>query len=578
MGKAERTVAELVGMIKRGELRLPEMQRGYVWRGPRVRDLLDSLYRGYPSGAILTWETDEDVPIRKAAIKQEESSIRGMLLLDGQQRLTSLAAVLGGEPVTVRGGKKIELLFNLEHPEVLPFVTEVDEDGEDEGDDEGDEDSEVVDADEDELSRRFRKMTFIVSTQKLAALPTWVKVTDVFKAKDNAAFIKRAGVKDFEDERFTRYNERLNKLKGIKGYTYRLDILESTLSYNEVTEIFVRVNSLGAKLRSSDLAMAQITAKWPHSLSEFEAFQTKRAADGFGVDLGIHVKNLVVVATGQSRFETVRQLSRKKLETAWEECMESFTYAVDFARSNAHIESPALLSSPFLMIALGYAGHSCKYKMSKKDAALLKYWALVANAKGRWSRGSSETILDQDLTRIRQGGGSGALIELLKTQFGRLDIQEGDLVGRNARSSYFKTMFMAFKDAGAVDWESKLITSMLHIGKSHQLQFHHIFPKALLRGKHPGHVINDIANLAFLGGKTNREISSKPPQEYLAIIVDGTKKREAQGEEVLEAQCIPTDRDLWRIDRYEAFLAARRRLIAERLNEFLESSLPGGRL
>jgi hypothetical protein len=420
-------------------------------------------------------------------------------------------------------------------------------------------------------------MTFIVSTQKLAALPTWVKVTDVFKAKDNAAIIKRAGVKDFEDERFTKYNERLNKLRGIKGYTYRLDILESSLSYNEVTEIFVRVNSLGAKLRSSDLAMAQITAKWRNSLSEFEAFQSKCAAKGFPVELGIHVKNLVVLATGQSRFETVRQLSRKKLESAWDECMESFTYAMDFARGNAHIESPALLSSPFLMIALGYAGHGVGYKLSKKEAGLLKYWALVANAKGRWSRGSSETILDQDLSRIRQGGGATELIDLLKTQFGRLDIQEGDLVGRNARSSYFKTMFMAFKDAGAVDWESKLITSMLHAGKSHQLQFHHLFPKALLRGKYPAHMINDIANLAFLGGKTNREISSKPPESYLATIVDGSKKREGQGEETLKAQCIPTDRELWSIDRYEDFLSERRRLVAKRLNQFLESALPGGR-
>src|SRR3954468_20389237 len=101
MAKAEATVEELVSMIQRGELRLPEMQRRYVWRAPRVRDLLDSLYRGYPSGAILLWETDEPVPLQDFAISQESSPYASSrLLLDGQQRLTSLSAVVRGEPVT----------------------------------------------------------------------------------------------------------------------------------------------------------------------------------------------------------------------------------------------------------------------------------------------------------------------------------------------------------------------------------------------------------------------------------------------------------------------------------------------
>jgi uncharacterized protein with ParB-like and HNH nuclease domain len=86
MAKAEATVEELVGMVERGELRLPEMQRRYVWRSTRVRDLLDSLYRGYPSGAILLWETDEDVPLQEFAVDQQLNPYRtSRLLLDGQQ-------------------------------------------------------------------------------------------------------------------------------------------------------------------------------------------------------------------------------------------------------------------------------------------------------------------------------------------------------------------------------------------------------------------------------------------------------------------------------------------------------------
>jgi uncharacterized protein with ParB-like and HNH nuclease domain len=106
MSKAEASVAELVDMIEQGKLRLPEMQRRYVWRSTRVRDLLDSLYRGYPSGAILLWETNEDVPLQEFATGQQDNPYSStLLLLDGQQRLTSLAAVIQGKPVTVRGRK-----------------------------------------------------------------------------------------------------------------------------------------------------------------------------------------------------------------------------------------------------------------------------------------------------------------------------------------------------------------------------------------------------------------------------------------------------------------------------------------
>src|SRR5438046_1980860 len=131
MPKIDTTVANLVGMIKSGELRLPEMQRRYVWRATRVRDLLDSLYRGYPTGTILVWETDREMPTRDLAVSQDRNPFSGhKLLLDGQQRLTSLSAVLRGESVTVRGRKKpIDILFNLEHPEGGPNeVLEVEDD------------------------------------------------------------------------------------------------------------------------------------------------------------------------------------------------------------------------------------------------------------------------------------------------------------------------------------------------------------------------------------------------------------------------------------------------------------------
>ncbi|MEA5615130.1 GmrSD restriction endonuclease domain-containing protein [Nodularia spumigena] len=561
MGKAEFTVEELVSKIEKGELRLPEMQRRYVWRGVRVRDLLDSLYRGYPSGAILVWQSEGRVPERDFAVSQTGSPTESaLLLLDGQQRLTSLSAVIRGEPVQVRGRKRpIDILFNLDHSDELSVVTEVNEDNDtDEEDDEAD-----ADADEDAIEQRIAQMAFVVEAKQLASRTNWVRVTDVFKSEDNGPFLIRAGVTDFKDPRCTKYSARLNKLRAIRKYTYRVDILEKSLSYEEVTEIFVRVNSLGAKLRGSDLAMAQITAKWPESLKIFEGFQAECAKGGFDLDLGIIIKNLIAFATRQSRFKVVGNLDINLIREAWEPSREGLQYAMDFCRSNAGLSSPVLLSSPYLLIALGYYGHTHEYELTPEAESLLRYWLLLANAKGRYSRGSSETVLDQDLATIGAGRGANGLLHRARAAFGRYEIEPTDLIGRTQRSALFKTMFLAFHKAGAKDWEQSVTISPLHRGKQQKLQFHHIFPRAVLRGSYKTGEINDIANLAFIGGRTNRRISNKPPAQYLADLL--TKL----GPDHFRLQCIPTDRALYAVNRYPDFLEARRELIADRLNEFL---------
>ncbi len=561
MAKAEATVDELVSMIERGELRLPEMQRRYVWRSPRVRDLLDSLYRGYPSGAILLWETDEDVPLQSFAVSQQGNPYKSTrLLLDGQQRLTSLSAVIRGAPVSVRGRKRpIELLFNLEHPDQLEVVTEVHEnedDSEERIDDE-------ADSTEDELQQRLNRMTFVVGIKKLSRMPQWVKVSEVFKTTSDRSFLRDAGVTDLDDPRAEKYSQRLARLRGISKYVYRMDVLERSLSYDEVTEIFVRVNSLGAKLRSSDLALAQITAKWRGALKIFQEFQVACGTAGFDLDLSIHLKNLIVFATGQSRFLTVGNLPSHQLQSAWDDCVPGMEFALNFLKSNAGIDSPALLSSPFLIVALAYYSHSKKYEIGNPEAAQLRHWVLLANAKGRYSRGSSETLLDQDLAIIRRGGGARELLDRLELQVGRLDITINELEGRNQRSAIFKTMFMAFKAAGARDWQSNLAIALGHSGSQHHLQFHHIFPKALLRASHSASARDDIANLAFIGGKTNRRISNKAPKDYFPALL------EKSGQGVFDAQCIPVEVEFLELSAYDDFIDARRLLIVQRLNEFL---------
>jgi hypothetical protein len=576
MSKSDASVEQLVSMIERGQLRLPEMQRRYVWRSTRVRDLMDSLYRGYPSGAILLWETNEEVPLQDFAVTQQGNPYQSsLLLLDGQQRLTSLSAVVRGEPVTVRGRKRpLELLFNLEHPDHLTVVTEVDEDGEDEDEDDIDEDADDLEADEadsseDELFKRFNRMTFVVASRKLEQSPNWVKVSEVFKSESDRPFLKRAGITDLDDPRGEKYSQRLAKLRAIKKYMYRMDILESTLSYEEVTEIFVRVNSLGAKLRSSDLALAQITAKWRGALAIFQSFQKECADDGFDLDLGVFLKNLVVFATGQSRFQTVNNLSIDTLKKAWEESRQGMEFSINFLKNNVGIDNPVLLSSNLLLITLAYYGHNREYKIAPDEAVRLRHWALLANAKGRYSRGSGDTLIEQDLNTLKKDtpdspeGFADELLDRLRTQVGRLDIQPEELEGRNQASALFKTMFLAFRDAGAKDWDSNLIIGLRHKGAHHRLQFHHIFPKAILKRTFNVREVNDISNLAFIGGRTNRAISDKPPAKYFpAILGNG-------GQPLMGAQCIPTDDHLLDVEAYKGFLIERRKRISQRLNEFL---------
>jgi len=550
-------------MIERGELQLPEMQRRYVWRSTRVRDLLDSLYRGWPSGAILIWETDEEVPLQDFAVTQAGNPYATTrLLLDGQQRLTSLSAVIRGEPVTVQGRKRpIDILFNLEHPEWLAVVTEVNEDSEDE---EFAGDLADLEDGEDELQARINKMAFVVATRKLAALPHWVRVSEVFKTDQDAPFLQRAGIERFDDPRYTKYSQRLARLRGIRDYVYRMDVLERSMQYEDVTEIFVRVNSLGAKLRSSDLALAQITAKWRGALQEFQTFQETCAKYGFDLELAIHLKALVAFATGQSRFHSVGGLSRAVLEDAWQKSREGFEFAINFLKTNAEIDSPALLSSPFLLVTLAFYGYRRNYHLDGAEADRLRFWARLANAKGHYSRGSSETILDQDLATLRDSGDVEMMIDRLRLQVGRLDVTADELRGRNQRSALFKTMFLAFREQGARDWNSNLEISLDHTGARHKLQSHHIFPKALLaKLGRSSREADDIANLAFISGATNRNLRDKPPATYLAAV--SASDRQA----FHRTQCVPDDPGLLEAENYIAFLSARRDLIAERLNEYL---------
>jgi hypothetical protein len=565
-------IGTLVDMYKRGELRLPEIQRHYVWQSTRVRDLLDSLYRGYPSGSILMWETDEPVPTRDFAIEQATNAFAGRkLLLDGQQRLTSLTAVLGGELVSVRGRKRpIDILFNLEHPDGPPSGdTEVGSDEpspltpDDEVSDEADE-ADEADEGEQGLQEKLNRRTFVVASKNLLSQPNWVSVSRVFGTANDTDILKTAGIKDLDDPRYQKYSDRLKKLRAIKDYQYVVHVLERGMSYEEVTEIFVRVNSLGAKLRSSDLALAQMTSRWPNLLKELEAFQEECEQSWFTIELGHLVRSIVVFSTQQCLFRSVASTPVDKLKAGWEQAKEGLRFAINFLRTNVGIEDESLLSSPMFIHTLAAVSRVKDNKLSSDEQHKLLHWLLVANARGRYSRGSTETLLNEDLAIVFRDQDLGKLMEPVMRQFGRLHVEPGDLAGRGVNSPLFSLAYLALKAAGAKDWYSGLGLSLTHQGKLHFIQWHHIIPKSLLKvGSYETGEINEISNMAFITGQTNRRISNKEASAYLADIVA------KQGVEALTSQCVPTDPDLWVTERYRDFLQQRRAALAERMNSFI---------
>jgi hypothetical protein len=184
--------------------------------------------------------------------------------------------------------------------------------------------------------------------------------------------------------------------------------------------------------------------------------------------------------------------------------------------------------------------------------------------KGRYSRGSSESYLDSDLNILKNDGSFDELLEQLKLHVRDFRVSESELRFKNRRSPYFSLLFLISKQNGIKDWFSGLALSEKMTGKAHAVQFHHIMPKSLLRDLgYDSKYINDIANLTFIGGKTNRNISNKLPSKYLADIV------EKQGTTIYKSNHIPEDRTLWEIENYDTFLEFRRKAIVSQINEFI---------
>ena len=374
-----------------------------------------------------------------------------------------------------------------------------------------------------------------------------------------------------DDPSFEKYNARLTKLFNLGSYQYPVQILERGTPYSVVTDIFVRLNSQGSKLRKVDLALAQVTVRWKGAMNMFADAADAYTEKGFDLDEGFLLKCLVSVSTYQNKFENIDKISTSRLKADWKKARRGLDFAIDFLKKSAGIENTDVLPSLFVLVPIACLAAKNDYSFSGPMERKMLKWLYVALIWGRYSRGATETILDEDLALVRDADDPVAeMIDRVRRQSGRLTVKAEDLAGKTRQSSLYNLMYVLARKAGARDWGSGLA---LGIDGDHGFRemSRQVFPRAAvvsaLRQKHgargAGKLAGDIANAAFSLGHAAGSAGGRPA-DYLPKIARGI------GPDALEAQSIPPDPSLWDIERYEEFLAARRERLAGAINALVE--------
>ncbi|HPT58194.1 MAG TPA: DUF262 domain-containing protein [Fervidobacterium sp.] len=526
MAKLERTdkpVSVLLEELGKGALGLPEIQRSYVWNRPQARDLVDSLYREYPSGLILLWKPEELPELRNTSLGENSRREPDFLILDGQQRLTSLAKVFSGE---------IDVYFNVEEE------------------------------------------SFQIYSRKLKANPLWISVKDVINEGAVKAWRKLKLQLDshslqVDESKLYEYLDRLSALEKIKEYRYPVMIIH-TNDYEEITESFIRLNSRGTRLRESELAMAQLAFHWPGALvKEFESALDDYEQVNYDLEARFLMRCFVAVSTNQSRFRYLSALWKKssaELEDVWKKTKKAVDYTINFLRNNAGIESSDWIPSINALVPLVIYFSKKQGHVTDDDVKGLLFWFFEATIHGRFT-GSSETKIDQDLKAIESADPINSMVANLRRDIPSFDITPEMIEGKYQQHSFLPLIFVISRKKNAEDWFTGTVLSSTNVGPEHKIELHHIFPRAVLEesGDFEAHEIDDIANIAFLSQKANRTILKSKPEDYLTKIeVDRLKN-----------QFVPMDANLWRGDRFRDFLVARRKLITEAINEYMKEI--GGR-
>lgn len=519
----------LLSQIDSGSMLLPEFQRGYVWNRDQVRGLLRSLYLGYPVGGLLVWETETTADdVRGTDIAAGNRT----LLLDGQQRLTTLYGIVRGRPPKFFEGDQNTFLG---------------------------------------LRFSVKEETFeFYSPAKMKNDPTWIDVTRLFQEDGLKPFIDEFSIPEYKNE-FSEYLKRLSELSNIVKREFHLEkIVGADKTTDVVVDIFNRVNSGGTKLSKGDLALAKISAKAPELRNRMRSDLATWEESGYRFSLDWLLRNVNAVATSRSQFLHLDDVHIEDFEKSLEKSTKYINTLLNLIASRLGLDHDRVLMGRFALpvLALYLHQHSGKFP-TKEDADKALYWYVHVGLWGRFA-GSTESMLAQDYEILPKSGLDGIIQEVERTRGGSLKISADDFKVNTMGSRFYPLLYLLTRVGAGKDLLTGVELQKSLLGNLSSLQVHHIFPKKVLRDAgYKRTEINAVANFCFLTQESNLIITKREPEDYFKQVI-----KEA-GEESLSSQWIPLDKKLWKIENYRDFLAARRELLANAANSFLDSLLTG---
>lgn len=585
----QHSIQTILSWINSGEIAIPEIQRPFVWDNSKVRDLIDSLYQGYPIGYLIAWRNPN---IR---LKDGTSSTGKRILIDGQQRVTALMAALLGRQIINSEYKKTRIViafnptnrkFEVSNPAIRKDVTWIPD------------------------------ISEIISPEvKMLKL-----VQDYCQLNENSN----------QDEIYTN----LELLKSIVNNTIGLIELNSDLDIETVTEIFIRINSQGVVLSQADFAMSKIAAnedlegnvirkiidyfchlavapefyqqitELDPEFSSTEYFQKMSWLKNENDDLYDpsysdmlrvsftsefkrgKLEDLVALLSGRnfetrSYEESIAENSFDLLKTGILKFMNetNFKRFLMIVRSAGFIDPSMIRSQNALNFAyiLYLLAVSEKINPAKIEK-LVRKWLVLSILTGRYSS-SPESFFDLDVRRISELGieqyfsdlESSSLSDAFWSSF--LPQQMDTSVASSPYFNVYLASHVKFNDKGFLSRDITVRDLITHRG-----DVHHLFPKnylkkyGLTRGKY-----NQIANYVMMQSEINIAIKDRAPSEYFSHLLECCKKGESsfgaitdfvEIKENFKTHCIPEGMENKTIDHYEEFLKDRRRLIALKIKDY----------
>ena len=530
-------IQELMDAIKNKSLVLPEFQREFVWTKDQSKKLLESLIKEYPIGSFLFWNTTKPPDLKNTKNISRNLGVY-KIILDGQQRLTALYLLITGNVPPYYKEEEIKfdprgLYFNLKTLEFMYYKASIMKDN-----------------------------------------PKWLSVIECFKNSQIDVFEIAKSLSDDPKIQFKQANlfiGNLTKLKNIRERDIPVQIVPSHATIDDSIDIFDLVNSQGTKLTDAELALTHITGKWTEARREMKKEIDELKKLNFYFDLTFMTRALTGVVTKRALFETIHKKQKDELIEGWRKLQEILNYITNLLPGAAYINSNKDLSSSNILIPpivyLSLNGGKFKTQDILHNAI---HWIYSAQI---WARYSSQTDqkLEKDLSIIiSEETPWDSLRKEIIDQRGRIRLKASDFEGRGAMHPLFKMVYILSKIHGAIDWFNGSPIGIMH-GSKYELHRHHIFPQSILYKElfnvesHIGRKkVNEIANLAFITAETNMTISNQRPEKYLPEV-------EKNYPGALKRQFIPIDKNLWKVGNYEAFLAARREIIARKINEYMDS-------